>query len=507
MSSQMQALKTRLGTVSDLDGAAELAGWDQQTKMPPNGGQARADVLATLASLRHQLFTGDETGRLLESAAAELNGADPDSDDARLIDVTRRRWEKSRRVPTELEAEIARASSEGQEAWVAARAVSDYQSFAPYLERILELTRRYVDCHLGHDHYSCAYDVLIDDYEPGIRTAHVADLFSELKGELVPMIATLARATPVDDGPLSAHFATDGQRTLAREMVGLMGFDESGWRLDDTVHPFAIGIGAGDVRITTRWDENYWPMSLYGAMHECGHGLYEAQIAPELRRTPIGAPQSLGVHESQSRLWENMVGRGRPFCTLLAPRVSALAGGDLQGIDPDRLYRAINRVKPTYIRVEADEATYGLHIILRFELEQDLIEGRLSVADLPEAWNARFEDYFGIAVTDDADGVLQDVHWSAGMIGYFPTYALGNLIAGQLWEAAQVEITGLDDELAAGQLAELREWLRRRVHRHGAKFGTEELLEREGGGPISVAPFVRYLKAKLSDVYGVDLGD
>ncbi len=507
MSSQMQALKTRLGTVSDLDGAAELAGWDQQTKMPPNGGQARADVLATLASLRHELFTGDETGRLLESAAAELNGADPDSDDARLIGVTRQRWEKSRRVPTELEAEIARAGSEGQEAWVAARAVSDFQSFAPYLERILELTRRYVDCHLGHDHYDCAYDVLIDDYEPGIKTARVADLFSELKGELVPMIATLAQATPVDDHLLSAHFGTDGQRTLAREMVGLMGFDEAGWRLDDTVHPFAIGIGAGDVRITTRWDESYWPMSLYGAMHECGHGLYEAQIGPELRRTPIGAPQSLGVHESQSRLWENMVGRGRPFCTLLAPRVSELAGGELAGVDPDRLYRAINRVKPTYIRVEADEATYGLHIILRFELEQDLIEGRLSVAELPEAWNARFQDYFGISVTDDADGVLQDVHWSAGMIGYFPTYALGNLIAGQLWEAAQVEIAGLDDQLAAGQLAELREWLRRRVHRHGAKFGTEELLEREGGGPISVAPFVRYLKAKLSDVYGIDLGD
>jgi carboxypeptidase Taq len=511
MSSQMQALKTRLGTIADLDGAAELASWDQQTKMPPNGSQARADVLGTLASLRHEAFTDDQTGRLLESAAAELDGGasprDPDSDDARLIEVTRRRWEKSRRVPAELEAEIARASSEGQEAWVAARAASDFKGFAPYLERILELTRRYVDCHVGHDRFDSAYDVLIDDYEPGIRTARVADLFSELKGELVPMIATLAQATPVDDRPLSAQFAIDGQRTLARETVALMGFDEQGWRMDDTVHPFAVRIGPGDVRITNRWDEAYWPMSLYGAMHECGHGLYEAGIAPELRRTPIGSPQSLGVHESQSRLWENMVGRGRAFCNVLAPRISELAGGDLAGIDADRLYRAINRVKPTYIRVEADEATYALHIILRFELEQELIEGRLSIADLPEAWNARFKDYFGIEVTDDADGVLQDVHWSAGLIGYFPTYALGNLIAGQLWEAAQGEIAGLNDQLAAGELAELREWLRRRIHRHGAKFGTEELLEREGGGPISVAPFVRYLKAKLSDVYGVDLGD
>ena len=507
MSSQIQALKTRLGTVSDLDGAAELAGWDQQTKMPPNGGQARAEMLATLASLRHETFTDDQTGRLLESAAAELNGNDPDSDDARLIEVTRRRWEKSRRVPTELEGELARASSEGQEAWVAARAASDFKSFAPYLERILTLTRRYVDCHLGHDGFECAYDVLIDDYEPGISTARVAELFSELKGELVPMIARLGQATPVDDTLLSAHFATDGQRALARETVGRMGFDEQGWRMDDTVHPFAIRIAAGDVRITTRWDESYWPMSLYGAMHECGHGLYEAGVAPELRRLPTGSPESLGMHESQSRLWENMVGRGRAFCTLLAPRIRELAGGDLADLDADQLYRAINRVKPSYIRVEADEATYGLHIILRFELEQEMIEGRLAIADLPEAWNARFKDSFGLEVTDDADGVLQDVHWSGGMMGYFPTYALGNLIAGQLWERAHAEISGLEDQLAAGELAELREWLRRRVHRHGAKFETEELLEREGGGPISVAPFVRYLKAKLSDVYGVDLGD
>jgi carboxypeptidase Taq len=507
MSGQMQALKIRLGTLADLDGASELAVWDQQCKMPTDGGQARADVLATLASLRHGLFTDDETGRLLDAAGSDLDGADRDGDEARLLEVTRRRWEKSKRVPTELEGELARASSEGQEAWVAARAASDFESFAPYLERILELTRRYVDCHLGHDGFECAYDVLIDDYEPGIKTARVADLFAQLKGELVPMIATLARATPVDERPLRAHFAQDGQRRLAREIVGLMGFDEQGWRMDDTVHPFAVGIGPGDVRITTRWDESYWPMALYGAMHECGHGLYEAGIAPELRRTPIGTAQSLGVHESQSRLWENMVGRSRAFSQTLAPRLARCAGGELADIEPEELYRAINRVKPSFIRVEADEATYGLHIILRFELEQELIEGRLGVADLPQAWNARVHEYFGLEVTDDADGVLQDVHWSGGMLGYFPTYALGNLIAGQLWERAQAQITGLDGELAAGELAPLREWLRLRVHRHGAKFGTEELLEREGGGPISVAPFVRYLKAKLSDVYGVDLGD
>jgi carboxypeptidase Taq len=237
-------------------------------------------------------------------------------------------------------------------------------------------------------------------------------------------------------------------------------------------------------------------------MHECGHGLYEAGIASELQRTPLGRAGSLAIHESQSRLWENMVGRGRPYCTVLAPRISGVLGGDL---DPGALYRAVNKIQPSYIRVEADEATYGLHIVLRFELEQDLIEGRLGVDDLPGEWNRRFEEYFGLAVPDDAQGVLQDVHWSAGLIGYFPTYALGNLIAGQLWQQVHIDIPELDDQLARGELAPLREWLRENVHRHGSKFTTGELLERVVGRPIEVAPFVSYLKGKLSDVYGVEL--
>jgi carboxypeptidase Taq len=318
------------------------------------------------------------------------------------------------------------------------------------------------------------------------------------------MIARIAAADQVDERPLYAGFPVEGQRQLVRETVARMGFTDDAWRMDDTVHPFAMGIGGGDVRITTRWDEHFFPTGLFGAMHECGHGLYEAGLPDALRRTPIGDPGSLGLHESQSRLWENMVGRGRPFSQVLAPRIAVLAGGELAGIDADTLYRAVNRVKPTFIRVEADEATYALHIILRFELEQALIDGTLAVSDLPEAWNSRFEEYLGIRVTNDADGVLQDVHWSEGLIGYFPTYALGNLIAGQLWERANAEITGLEDQLAAGELAELRAWLGLRVHRYGAKFSTTELLEREVGGPIAVTPFVDYLKAKLGDVYGLD---
>jgi carboxypeptidase Taq len=259
------------------------------------------------------------------------------------------------------------------------------------------------------------------------------------------------------------------------------------------------------VRITTRWDEGYFPSALYGAMHECGHGLYEAGIPASLARSPLGTGESLGMHESQSRLWENMVGRGRPFCGVLAPRISEHLGGGLTGLDAETLYRAVNRVHPSFIRVESDEVTYALHIVLRFELEQQLIDGTLAVKDLPEAWNARFHEFFGLEVTDDAHGVLQDVHWSAGLIGYFPTYALGNLIAGQLWERVHAQVPDLDDHIAGGELAPLREWLGEHIHRHGSKFTTTELLEREAGGPISVSPFTRYIKRKLGEVYGLDL--
>lgn len=506
MSERLAELKMRMAELADLGHASSLAHWDQQTMMPPRGGRARAESLATLTRISHELFIDDETGRLIEGAAAELDGADPDGDDARLMTLVRRHWEKARRVPTELAADMARAASIGQEAWVSARARSDFAAFAPCLERNFELARRYVDCHIGAPEFTCAYDVLLDDYEPRMNTVAVSALFDELKAQLVPLIARVGEAgDAIDQAPLFARFPLDGQRQLVREVVEMMGFDDEGWRIDDTIHPFATRIGGGDVRITTRWDERFFAGGLYGAMHECGHGLYEAGIPDTLLRSPLGNAESLGMHESQSRLWENMVGRGRPFCGVLAPRIAALAAGELAALDAEALYRAVNRVKPTYIRVEADEATYALHIVLRTELEQRLIDGDLAVADLPEAWNSRFEDYLGIMVSDDRDGVLQDVHWSAGLIGYFPTYALGNLIAGQLWERAHVEVEGLDDHIAAGELGPLRKWLGTRIHRHGAKFTTNELLTREAGGPISVEPFVRYLKAKLGDVYGLNL--
>jgi carboxypeptidase Taq len=500
---ELEQLRQRLAELEDLHNADQLLGWDQNTMMPPRGGPSRAETMATLGRISHELFVSAETGRLLDAAAARLDGGEPDSDDARLVRVARRRWDKARRVPSELAADLARAASVGQEAWVTAREDSDFAAFAPYLEHNLELARRYVDC---FDSFDCAYDALLDDHEPGGRTAEVAALFAELKAELVPLISTLAEHRDrVDDSCLHGDFPVEEQRALVHEIVRMMGFDPDSWRIDDAVHPFAVGFGSSDVRITTRWDRTFFASALYGAMHECGHGLYEAGIADSLQRTPLGHAESLALHESQSRLWENMVGRGRAFSSALAPRLTEQFAAWSPALDAHTLYRAVNRVRPSLIRVEADEATYGLHIVLRFELEQELIEGRVKVSELPEAWNARYKEYLGLDVPDDARGVLQDVHWSAGLIGYFPTYALGNLIAGQLWERMHLEIGDLEQQIAAGELTSLREWLREHVHRHGAKFSSQELLEREVGGPIAVAPFVAYLKRKLGDVYAIEL--
>jgi carboxypeptidase Taq len=492
-----------MAELADLRNVSQLLDWDQQTMMPPRGALGRAEAAATIQRISHDMFVSDDTGRLIEAAAGRLNGDSWDSDDAALIRVVRRRWDKARRVPGELAADMARAGSVGQQAWIVARQESDFASFMPYLERNFELVRRYIDC---FDDFECAYDPLLDDFEPGARTAEVGRLFDELKTEVRGLIGIVGEHSDrVDDSYLHGHFPVARQRELVMWLLELMGFDRASWRIDDAVHPFAAGFGNRDVRITTRWDESFLPTSMYGAMHECGHGLYEEGVAQSLQRTPLGHPESLGLHESQSRLWENMVGRGRPFCGVLAPQIAQTFAGTMGALAADGLFRAVNKVTPSLIRVEADELTYNLHIIVRFELEQELVEGRLAIRDLPEAWNSRYKEYLGVDVPDDAHGVLQDVHWASGLIGYFPTYALGNLIAGQLYERAHAELPDLDGELGAGALHGLREWLREHVHRYGAKFSTTELLRREVGGPIAVSPFVAYLKRKLSQVYDLDL--
>jgi carboxypeptidase Taq len=497
MSNALTELRARLAEIADLNAAGGLLGWDQQTMMPERAAPQRAEQLGTLGKLIHERFTDDAIGRLLDDARPE-----PGSVDEALVRVTRRDWDKARRVPSELAAELARAGALGHQAWVEARERSDFAAFLPFLRRNVELKLRYVECFDGYDD---PYDVLLDDYEEGMTSAEVDALFTELRAGLVPLIAVIAeRADAVDASPLHGDFPLERQRVLVGRVVERLGWSADGWRLDEAAHPFATSFGPGDVRLTTRYDPSYVGMALYGAIHEFGHGLYESQVDDALARTPLGEGVSLGVHESQSRLWENVVGRGRPFAGWLHGQLREVFPERYADISAEDYFRAVNKVEPSLIRVEADEATYGLHVILRFELERAMIAGTVALEELPEAWNARMQQYLGVEVPNDAVGVLQDVHWSGGDIGYFATYALGNLIGAQLWERAREDLPELDAALAVGDGSGLRAWLGEHVHRFGRTYPPRELVRRVVGGPIAVEPFLAYLRGKLGPIYGLD---
>jgi carboxypeptidase Taq len=486
-----EELRGRLGVVTDLTTAAELLFWDQTVMMPPTGARIRAEQLATIQRLAHEHAVDPEVGRLLEELRPYEESLPYDSDEASLIRVARHDWEKARRVPPELAAETTRVASEAMEAWVRARAASDFESFRPWLERTLELKRRYVSCFQPEGD---PYDVLLDDYEPGMRTDEVRVVFDRLREVLPGLIQ--AAATDEEDPFLRGPFPEDAQRELSLELLRAWGFSDESWRLDKTIHPFCSSSGSHDIRLTTRYAENDLT-SLFTAMHEMGHGLYERGVADSLERTPLGTGCSSALHESQSRLWENVVGRSLPFWRWFHPRAQAAFPAALGDVDVEQVHRAVNRVRRSFIRVDADEATYGLHIVLRFELEQELLFGDLAVADLPEAWNARFRELMGIEVPEDRLGVLQDVHWSSGSFGYFPTYQLGNVVSVQIWERAREALPGLDEQIEQGEFGPLAAWLGDQVYRHGRKFTPRELLERVVGSPIDPEPYVAYLQGKL----------
>jgi carboxypeptidase Taq len=496
----LAALRERMAELSDLYSLASLMFWDQNTMMPPGGAGPRADHAETLQRVVHQRETEPELGRLLDALEPWAAGQDPDGADARLVQWVRRDFEKAVRVPAELAAEMSRARASGLHAWLDARATNEFGRFRDALEGHVELRHRYVACFEGYAH---PYDVLLDDYEPGLTTAELRPLFAELRDALVPLVAAAGDPRqPRNDGVFAGPFTTDRQRVAVLDILESIGFDPETWRLDPSVHPFAQSLAASDIRITTKYDEHDFGVALYSVLHEFGHGLYEAATDPALARTTLGEPVSLGVHESQSRLWENFVGRSRPFCGWLLPRLRELLdGGDgvFDGLDAGRLYRAVNTVQPSLIRIEADETTYNLHIVLRFELELALIEGKLAVADVPGAWNEGVSRLLGLEVPSDAEGVLQDTHWGAGMIGYFPTYTIGNLMAAQLWERIEVDLDDLGERIVAGDFGPLREWLRVHVHRHGRKYLPRELLQRVTGDDLRVDPFLSYLRAKLED--------
>ncbi|MDX6436162.1 MAG: carboxypeptidase Taq [Gaiellaceae bacterium] len=484
----LERLKKVLAEIADISHAEHILDWDARVFMPRGGAKARADVAATLAQLSHARFVSDEVGELLEA----LDGAaDPDSVDGALLRLTRREWERARLVPSDLAGELAQANGVGVAAWDEAKAASDFSIFRPHLERQLELKHRYIACFPETPE---PYDILLEDYEEGLTTAQVENVFGQLKSELVQLVER-HRDEVVDD--LKGPFPVDAQTEAGRLVLNAFGWDTGSWRLDETPHPFASKPGAGDIRLTTHTNEGDLT-SLFSTMHEFGHGVYEFDIDRALARTPLGTGTSSAMHESQSRTWENLVGRSAGFWQWFYPTLQGLFPDALGKIDESSFVRSVSAVRAGLIRGDADEVTYGLHIILRFELERQLLAGTVTVDELPEVWNARMKEYLGVDVPDDARGVLQDMHWSAGLFGYFPTYQLGNVISLQIWQHALAELGDLEEQFARGEFGPLREWLSERIYRHGSRYPANELLRRITGSELDAGPYLEYLHAKFA---------
>jgi carboxypeptidase Taq len=464
--------------------------------MPEGGVEGRAEQLATLSRLAHEMLVSRETAELL----AALEDPDPGSEAFAFVRLARREYERAAKLPNRLVEELARVTALAQPAWARARARSDWASFEPYLQKIVPLQRETVEC-LGYEDH--LYDALLDLYEPGAKKARLQEIFGELKAELVPLIREISALSDGDRSrPLYGRFDEKKQEEFARQVVSDFGYDWKRGRLDRVVHPFCISLaGPGDVRITTRFDPGWLSPALFATLHEAGHAIYEQGIDTAYSRTPLSGGTSMGVHESQSRLWENLVGRSRKFWSFYYPRLREVFPQALGDTDLETFYCAINEVKPSEIRVEADELTYNLHILLRFELEISLLEDELAVSELPAVWNAKMEEYLGVTPEDEANGVLQDVHWAAGLFGYFPTYTIGNVLAAQFFEAALKAHPDIPEEMGDGEFGTLRRWLWENIHRHGSRYDPDELIERATGRPLETAPYLRYLKKKFGELY------
>ncbi|MBE3576953.1 MAG: carboxypeptidase M32 [Limnochordales bacterium] len=501
-------LEEIVAEVVDLERAGAVLRWDQETYMPTGGSESRAQVLGTLARLAHARFVSDAVGELLAKLKPALEELDPESYEASLIRVTAREYEKLRKLPARLVEEQARVASVAQVVWAEAREKQDFGLFQPHLERLFALAREIAD-HLGYPNER--YDALLDLYEPGMRTAEVEHLFTALKERLLPLVGAIGEASragkgAVDDTFLRQPYDEAGQWELTLRALRAMGYDFSRGRQDKSAHPFTIHFSPDDVRITTRIIPDDPLSALFSSIHEGGHALYEQGIPRALSRTHLGEGASLGVHESQSRLWENVVGRSREFWQFFLPVAREVFPAQLAGVTVEQIYRAVNRVKPSFIRTEADEVTYNLHIFLRFELERAVLNGQLEVGELPAAWDDKMESYLGIRPPDLARGVLQDIHWSMGSIGYFPTYTLGNVLSVQFYRQAVQEEPEIPQAIARGELMMLKEWLRRRIHVHGAKFEPQELVRKVTGRPLDPQPYLEYIEGKYSDLYGLKMG-
>src|SRR6266446_5437780 len=505
MPDKLLSLKAILAEVMDLHRAGAVLDWDQETYMPPGGVQNRSEQASTLSEVAHRRFTSDEVGRLLDAAEGSAAKLPFESDEASLVRVTRRDYDLARKLPAELVAEIARSSSAARPFWQQARREANFAIFAPYLEKNIELNKRVAEA-LGYE--KRPYDALLNRTEPGLTTDQLEAIFAELKAAIVPLVADIKRrADAVDDGVLHRGFDPDKQVQYALDTVAALGYDLQRGRQDISTHPFSIAFGPGDVRITTRVNREFFNECLFGSIHEAGHGMYFQGIGRNLDRTPLCDGASPGVHESQSRLWENVVGRSLPFWHHFFPSLRETFPESLHGIDAEGFYRAVNKSYPSFIRVEADEVTYNLHVLLRFELENDMLDGRLKVRDLPEAWNETFKSYFGLDVPNDREGVLQDIHWSFVGFAEFPGYTLGNIIGAQLMEKIRSEMTDLDHQIERGEFGNLLRWLQENVYRHGRKFTPNELLERATGRPLTPKPWIAYVRKKYGALYGLHLAN
>lgn len=500
---KLEALRQRLQTVTDLERASAVLGWDQTTYMPPGGAEARGRQLATLGRLAHEHFTDPAVGALLNDLAPYEASLPYDSTAASLIRVARRDYQRAIQVPASFVAEMSAHGAATYSAWAAARPANDFATIQPLLEKTLDLSLQYASYFPTAAHPA---DPLIESADEGMTAAEVQRLFAQLRTELVPLVRQITARPPSDDRCVRQPFPVDRQVSVAAAAARLIGFDFTRGRQDTSPHPFTTHFSRGDVRITTRVNEQDLRECLYATMHEAGHGVYEQGTDPDLDGTPLAQGASSGMHESQSRLWENRIGRSRDFLTFFYPQLQQAFPAQLGDVPLETFYRAVNKVERSLIRVEADEVTYNLHVMLRFDLELAMLEGRLPIKDLPEAWNERFRSDVGLVPPDNSQGVMQDVHWYGGLIGgAFQGYTLGNLLGAQFYAAAQQDLPDLSQQIRRGELTPLHAWMAEHVYQHGRKFTTTEVVQRVTGGPLRVEPLVTYLREKFSDLYGLSL--
>lgn len=498
-------LCANLKETATLGSISALLSWEQETYMPHGAAAHRADEMAMMSGMVHERSTSPRVGDLISACEADKQLL-ADGATAANIREMRRDFDRATKLPTDLVSELARVGSLSQEAWKVARVASDFSAFVPMLTRMIELTRRKAQCYAGTSTPTGElYDYLLDEYEPGIKATEIEAIFTPLRARLAPLIADIARSTyKADRTLLELEVLPAKQEAFARIVLGAMGFDLNTGRLDVTTHPFCSGIGPGDTRLTFRHSKQGFLEPLYGVMHEAGHGLYEQGLPKSTRfGQPLAEAISLGFHESQSRMWENFVGRSRPFWEWAMPHAHEVFGPVMNRFDVDALYKSANVVNPSYIRVEADEATYNLHVMLRFEMERAIFSGALPICDIPAQWNKTFQQLLGLNVPDDRRGCLQDVHWSFGLFGYFPTYTLGNLYAAQLWETINQQIPDLNAQMSRGEFGSLKAWLNKNIHAHGRRYRSAELSRMLTGKPLSADPLMRHLEGRLRPIYGI----